>query len=241
MIPPCFAMLYYASSVMFPPTTLSREMFDRLDQDMDGILDKAELNSFEMMSEGCEMDDAVYDWVMAHFDNRKGGITEDGFVALFQYMFEASGNDPETVWKDLKFMGYNNALELNRARTFVMSIHANHDIAMTKVSFDADAFEEAMELPIKQFGTSQLMDDGKIKLYTRKAGYWGVAFAVENLGAQDLEFTLDCGGSNNVVSHRGALKYTEFIPPGETKVLHHLMPSSLQPWSWKYSAMSKWM
>ena len=133
-------------------------------------------------------------------------------------MFEASGNDPETIWKDLKFMGYNNALELNRARTFVMSIHANHNIQMTKVSFDADAFEEAMELPIKQFGTSQLMDDGKIKLYTRKAGYWGVAFAVENLGAQDLEFTLDCCGSNNVVSHRGALKYTEFIPPGETKV-----------------------
>jgi hypothetical protein len=108
--------------------------------------------------------------------------------------------------------------------------------------FDADAYEEAMELPIKEFGKCKSLEGGRVKLYTRRAGYSGVSFAVENCCKQAIQFTLDCSDSRNVMSHRGTLRAMQTIPPSETKVLHHLMPEkSFEQWSWSTKYSVKWM
>ena len=90
-----------------------------------------------------------------------------------------------------------------------------------------------MELPIKELGKCKELEGGLVKLYTRRAGYSGVSFAVENCSSQYIEFTLDCSESRNVMSHRGQLRASQLIPPSQTKVLHHLMPEhSFEQWSW---------
>ena len=39
------------------------------------------------------------------------------------------------------------------------------------------------------------------------------------------------------MSHRGTLVAVQLIPPKETKVMHHLMPSNaFSAWSWSYKA-----
>ena len=44
------------------------EVFKRLDADLDGVLNKQELNAFMQMTEGCAMQDEVFDWIMQTFD-----------------------------------------------------------------------------------------------------------------------------------------------------------------------------
>ena len=79
---------------------------------------------------------------------------------------------------------------------------------------------------------------GKICLYRYRSGYCGVSFLVENKHTAPLVFMLDCSKSKNVVSHRPELKYQETIPPGEAKIMHHLLPDSSEvgQWSWAYAA-----
>lgn len=68
------------------------------------------------------------------------------------------------------------------------------------------------------------------------------SFAVENYSSEPLEFTLDCSESKNVMSHRGSLVAVQIIPPKETKVMHHLMPSNaFSAWSWSYKASMSWI
>jgi hypothetical protein len=74
----------------------------------------------------------------------------------------------------------------------------------------------------------------------------GVSFAVENKNSRELEFTMDCSGSNctNVVSHRGvgALRAVVRVPPRETKVVHYLVPDDTsKSWSWGYSSSWRWV
>ena len=218
------------------------EMFKRLDADLDGVLNKEELNSFMQMTEGCVMQNEIYEWIMSTFDSFEGGLTADGFRQAYIYMWEQSGRDHETLWRDLVYMGYDRHLRLLFARTCILAIHSEGEFELHPQPFDADAYEEAMELPIKAFGKCAEYADGKAKLYTRKAGYKGVSFAVENCSHEALEFTLDCSESKNVMSHRGALVAAQIIPPRETKVLHHLMPNNIySEWSWSYKASMSWI
>lgn len=46
-----------------------------------------ELNSFTRMAEGCDMMEEVYKWLIESFDSRDGGLTADGFVECYYYMY----------------------------------------------------------------------------------------------------------------------------------------------------------
>jgi len=211
-----------------------REMFRRLDKDMDGLLKRDELDAFALAAEGVAMNEEVYDWLIKTFDSRDGGLTPDGFVECYVYLFEVTGRSEETIWRDLRYMGYDHDLDLAYARTFVVSVHGDQPLELHEVDFDPHVYEEAIELPIKQLGEPREYKDGKVKLYCHKAGYWGVAFAVENLLGRKIHFKLDCSTSKNVISHRGSLVYGVDVPPGETKVLHHLMPKEQKAWAWGF-------
>jgi len=88
-----------------------------------------ELNSFSQMAEGCDMTNEVYKWLIQNFDSRDGGITADGFVNCYYYMFQAGDEDPNVLWRDLRYMGYDNGLNLAGARTFVLSVHSDSDVS----------------------------------------------------------------------------------------------------------------
>jgi hypothetical protein len=160
---------YQSKSQMTPLALVAfHEIFHRLDEDMDGVLNKEELDSFMIMSEGTLMHEDVYRWVVQTFDVSVGhqtgdiGLTKNGFVGLYLYMFdEAGGGDDESIlWRDLQFMGYNSLLQLTRATTFVLSIHSNNNqIRVTKVGYDPEAYEEAMSLPVKTEGECITLDE----------------------------------------------------------------------------------
>lgn len=209
------------------------EVFRRLDTDLDGLLSREELAAFLLMTEGCELSEQVFRWLLEQFDSRGGGLTPEGFRAVYMYLFDTSDGDPETIWRDLIFMGYDRSLELVYARTCVVAFHATGEFVLHPQPFNQEAFKQAMELPIRELGKCQDLAQGRCKLFTRRAGYSGVSFAVENCSDTAVTFTLDCSDSTNVMSHRGKLRASQMVGPGETKVLHHLMPEhTFEQWSW---------
>jgi hypothetical protein len=55
-------------------------VFRRLDEDLDGVLSRGELNQFQVHTEGMEISEEVWRWLARTFDSDANGITCDGFV-----------------------------------------------------------------------------------------------------------------------------------------------------------------
>jgi hypothetical protein len=252
-----------------------KEMHRRIDLDMDGLLNRAELCDFLQLAEGGapgggsanKVTDAVYRWLLATFDSRAhgtngggggggggaaaraaaaavsgaGGLTPDGLVEAYKFMFEQGGNTEATVWRDLLFMGYDERLNLVNARVGVVSLHSEKPTTLKQLPlFDMAAYEAALELPIRRNGSqSAASKDGHLQLYTLRSGYSGVSLAVENTGPAAVVATVDCSRASNCVSHRGELKAREVLAPGQFKVMHHLMPASSGPWTLKTGVSSQ--
>jgi hypothetical protein len=173
-----------------------RKIFDSLDEDLDCLLKRSECCAFLTATEGQEISDKVWHWLLRTFDSADGGLTPDGFVALYKWMYETSGKNevgvvftdvcggplrdvvvldhvlPQSViWKDLKYFGYNDSLEETGGRSFVISVHSDTDaMELLRVPFDAKIYEDAVELPVVQHGTRKDVFNGKITQYTLKSG-----------------------------------------------------------------------
>ena len=129
---------------------------------------------------------------------------------------------------------------LSTAATVV--VHSDRAHNLETKPFNADAFEEAIELPIMKYGAAKNLDAaGHVVLYTRKSGFNGVSYVIKNNHTKTLKFTQDCSVGKNIVSHRGTLVYEETITPGEAKVLHHIMPdNNAKGWQSGFSASYDW-
>jgi len=130
------------------------------------------------------------------------------------------------------------------SRSAVISFHSTGQMDIQKVAFDAETYEEAIELPIIAMGKVQyLTEDKSIGFITLKSGYAGMSFLGQNNDPTDaMCFTLDLEGSKNIVSHRGHLNIDTLVPPGEAKVLHHISPDDpSEGWSMNMSIGARWL
>jgi hypothetical protein len=126
-------------------------------------------------------------------------------------------------------------ITLNTSRMFrvTSSAHSHHTNTPLPPSLP-------LYLPLPHFFF--LFKKGKITLYTRKSGFNGVSYVIKNNHTRVLHFTMDCSTGVNIVSHRGNLKHTQTILPGQAEVLHHIMPDSASKgWQSGYSASLEWI
>ena len=106
---------------------------------------------------------------------------------------------------------------------------------------DQAIVNEAHTMLIATLGETVPYENGKIKVYTYRAGYTGVSFMVENCYNFPLDFTLDCTKSTNVLSHRDSLIHNETVLPGERVIFHHLtVKDGSKTWSWTHSSWYLW-
>jgi hypothetical protein len=121
-------------------------------------------------------------------------------------------------------------------------IHSSRPHTLTAQPYNHDAAEEAIELPIVLYGTARVLDAGKVTLYTRKSGFSGVSYVIQNTHNQTLKFTQDCSMGKNIVSHRNSLVHEVIVQPGHCEVLHHIMPDSNNiGWQSGFSASYDWV
>lgn len=219
-----------------------REIFNRLDEDMDGILNFAELHRYLQMTESCTLEKYVFSSILRQFDSKDNGLTLQGFLQAQLYICLSAGGDEAILLNDLLFMGYSKDLKLTRARPIVLAIHSNGAVGLRTEPFDKAAYDEALELPVRRLGVCKEYEDGLIKLYTYKCGYTGVCIAVENCStSQPLSFDIDATQSRNVVSSRSSLVTTDVIPNSCFRILHYLMMRDPIDWSWTFEASYRWL
>lgn len=224
------------------------ELFQRMDNDCDGVLSKQEIDQYMLRTEGATIEETAFQWLVNTFENSTSndapkGISVAGFIRAQLHVFRSGGCDEEKLWGELKHLGYNEELQLCscRAATMVMHCTASH-FTFEPIPYDENAAQEAQELVIKEFGEVSSFENGKIKLYKHRSGHGGVSLMVENNHFVPLVFSLDCSGSENVCSHRGDLVHEETISPNKRAIMHVLMPADTtgKGWAWAYSASYMW-
>ena len=121
-------------------------------------------------------------------------------------------------------------------------VHSTRPHGLVEQAFNAEAYEEAIELPVIKDGTVRELEGGLIKLYTRKSGFSGASYVIQNNHTRDLKFTQDCSCGKNIISSNGVLKVTTTVPKGESKVTHHLAPATtVGAWQSGFTASYEWV
>jgi hypothetical protein len=137
-------------------------------------------------------------------------------------------------------MGYDEHLQYPSGRGAVVVVHGTAHHTLKTRPFDGQIYATALCLPVVSLGKCREHLEFGAKLFELEAGYNGISYAVTNTDHhKPLEFTLNCSGSKNLLSHRGSLDHTEIIPPNESRVLHHLMPDN-EDESWELSLSIKY-
>lgn len=130
------------------------------------------------------------------------------------------------------------------ARTATLVIHCTSTFGIREITFHADTYESAMDLPVINEGSEMdLFGDGSVMLYTRKSAYAGLSYVARNQTERDaIVLSMDFAGSENIISHRGKLVADIAIPPGHAKVLHHIAPADdCKDWAVGWSCNARWI
>ncbi len=126
--------------------------------------------------------------------------------------------------------GYDESLQLVKARGFVLSVHATCAVTVTRQTFDAKLLQYAIERPILAFGKQKLFYDGQLIVLafgSNNGVSLGISSNLENIAEVTVEVTL-----NNAGTHTGMLAITKRFASGGYKVMHHIMPWNTGKWSW---------
>jgi Ca2+-binding EF-hand superfamily protein len=219
------------------------ELFTRMDNDMDGYLNKDEIDQYMLRTEGSSIEHIAYQWLLHNFENRDSpGLSLAGFLRAQLYIFNKTNGDEEKLWNEFKLLGYDDHLQLRSCRSAVLAVHSTIDFQLDTVPYDENAYQDAQELVIIAKGEVTSYEDGKIKVYKYHSGFSGISLLVENKHHLPLVMLIDCSESENLYSHRGNLIHKDIILPNKRVIMHHLSPgdAELKIWTLAYSASYMW-
>lgn len=109
--------------------------------------------------------------------------------------------------------------------------------------FDAELYEDAIELPVMKHGKVKVLEVGKVTLHTRMwAMGSGVSYVIKNDHDKTMKFVQDFSSGKNLLTHRESLKYERTIHPGHAKVLHHItITEGARTWQPYFKSSQTWL
>eukprot|EP00051_Salpingoeca_urceolata_P026064 m.475737 g.475737 ORF g.475737 m.475737 type:complete len:816 (+) comp20398_c0_seq15:196-2643(+) len=211
-----------------------REIFWRLDEDMDQLLNSTETGKLFLHLTEKPLTDRKYVELVSRYDSKgRLGLSADGLVQFFE------DQEDKMIKRYLQRAGYDEDLYLDYARTFITSVHAASQVLVSKLDYNDDLFKRAVGLWILS-RSGPPKESGKIKVYDLDRGTAGASIAVFNGFDRAVEVTMDCSKSKNIVSHRGSLTATSKVPPQEMRVVHHIAPEDpFEQWAYSYDMSGK--
>lgn len=83
------------------------DLFDRMDLDNNGFLNKQELDNYSMQVEGAPLQESSYKWLLGAFESRNApGLTKRAFIQAQEYVFQHTGADQEKLRAGFRTLGY---------------------------------------------------------------------------------------------------------------------------------------
>ncbi|PIC45146.1 hypothetical protein B9Z55_005265 [Caenorhabditis nigoni] len=106
-------------------------IFDSFDVDLDGLLNKQEMNFYTVASGDSELTDQDWEVYLNSFENRDGGLTMKGFIKSH----EVEANDPEgnavaDLWHSLHCLGYDTQLSSVYGCSYDIECHTSRPVRM---------------------------------------------------------------------------------------------------------------
>lgn len=206
------------------------EMFDQVDLDSNGRLNRQEFNLYNWKTSGEEVQDDEWTVVQNNFDVEDGELTLSGFLALHQLEAEDNGGDSEDLWVSLEAMGYNRLGRQDQAAPFTISVHSQVCHPVLQVSglksggllLDKAVVRSIMEnaQPIK---IKNMIDLIKYEYI----GEHRASIVIQNKAHSKVSVRVDCSKSANVVTNRPSMDWTVEVAGKSAIIAHQLLPLRL--------------
>lgn len=211
------------------------EVFDQVDLDSNGRLNRQEFNLYNWKTSGEEVQDDEWTVVQSNFDVEEDELTLNGFLALHQLEAEDNGGDSEDLWVSLEAMGYNRLGRQDQAAPFIISVHSQVCQPVLQVSglksggllLDKAVVRSIMENaePIK---IKNMIDLIKYEYI----GEHRASIVIQNKAHSKVTVRVDCTRSTNVVTNRPSMDWMVEVAGKSAIIAHQLLPQRLgEDWS----------
>lgn len=206
------------------------EVFDQVDLDSNGSLNRQEFNLYNWRTSGEEVQDDEWSVVQSNFDVENGELTLNGFLALHQLEAEDNGGDSEDLWVSLEAMGYNRLGRQDQAAPFTISVHSQ----VCQPSLQVSGLKSGGLLLDKAVVRSIMENSEPVKIKNMmdliKYEYVGehrASIVIQNKAHSKVTVRVDCSQSTNMITNRPSLDWTVDVAGKSAIIAHQLLPSRL--------------
>ncbi|EFP07473.1 hypothetical protein CRE_26452 [Caenorhabditis remanei] len=106
-------------------------IFDSFDVDLDGLLNKQEMNFYTVASGDSELTDQDWAVYLNSFENRDGCLTMGGFIKIHEVeATDPEGNATADLWHSLHCLGYDTQLSSIYGCSYDIEAHTSRPIGM---------------------------------------------------------------------------------------------------------------
>jgi hypothetical protein len=127
------------------------------------------------------------------------------------------------------------------SRQMWLKIYCDDIFVVRQKDFDRNIYDTAILLSILS-GTVIEAVQGKVELYYVKGGCAGMSYGAKNIVDRPVQLNINFEDhASDMISHKGTLKTSELLDPGEFKILHHICPKggdSTLNFDWECSAVA---
>ncbi|ESN95974.1 hypothetical protein HELRODRAFT_178894 [Helobdella robusta] len=203
------------------------DIFDSIDLNGGGLLDKKEFQSYTKLTCGEDEDLEDDDWavVLDRVDSRSGKITKTGFLDLHRMDIMDCDGDTSDMLDTLSRLGYNNKMELDKASHFIVELSALDSEGVALRCDDVNGVDHTSYMQmVKKEGTKiKSRDNRNVNIYIYVTDH-NACIVVDNQDDKCVVTTIDCSSSRNVRSHQKSLRHSSKLPPNTPLIFHHIVP-----------------
>ena len=215
------------------------KIFEQLDLDASGGLNRQEFNLYNWRTSGEEVQDDEWAVVQSNFSVHNNELTPEGFLDLHQLEAEDSGGAEDDLWLSLQAMGYNKSGQVVGCVSYSISALSQvcnpslHVCGLRSggLLLDKAIVRNTMESsePVR---IKNMLDLIKYQHLSRDRA----CIVLQNKSQRSLKVCVDLTQSSNIITHRKDLVVTLELPAKSAIVAHHILPKDQNlPWHLKCS------
>ncbi|XP_066973095.1 EF-hand calcium-binding domain-containing protein 7-like [Macrobrachium rosenbergii] len=203
------------------------EVFQQVDLDGNGRLNRQEFNLYNWRTSGEEVQDDEWDVLQNNFDVDDGELTFNGFMALHQLEAEDNNGDSDDLWVSLEAMGYNRQGQQDQAAPFVVSVYSQvcqPSIMVSGLKSGGLLLDKAVVRSIMENSEPMKIKNMLDLIKYEYIGDHRAGVVIQNKAHSKVTVRVDCSRSVNVATNRPSLDWTVEVAGKSAIIVHQLMP-----------------
>ncbi|CAL4084002.1 unnamed protein product [Meganyctiphanes norvegica] len=205
------------------------EIFQQVDLDGNGRLNRQEFNLYNWRTSGEEVQDDEWEVVHHNFDVEDDELTLAGFLALHQLEAEDNGGEADDLWMSLEAMGYNRLGAQDQAAPFSLSVHSSvcePTLFVSGLKSGGLLLDKAVVRSIMENSEAVKIKNMMDLIKYEYVGENRAGIVIQNKAHSKVTIKVDCSNSKNIVTNRPTLNWTVEVAGKSAIVAHQLIPDN---------------